>query len=205
MTDYCQYIFSRGKRRDQQCDHFANYDGYCGKHKQIVDRKIGRSIKAKSDLNEFLNGEAQVAIPQKQKNKQSIFLLSINTNRTVDKMDQKNREDFKALADALFNENEIFDFVIKRYGREPPEDNLIVDRWTDFNYEVGEENHRLHLHAVIDIKHNSNLLIDLPRLRNFINEKMGYKLNVNLKVEKTNSLKKFIDYSNKNNESVLEL
>lgn len=196
MTYYCRYKFTKGKRKGKHCEHFANYDNYCGLHKKIIDKRVGRSLKAKSDLDDFLNGDVQKQIPKK--NKKSVFLLSINTNKTVAKMTEEDKVNFKIVAKYLFDDHGVFDdFVIKRYGREKPESDLIVDQMSDFNYEISPETQRLHLHGVIDIEHKSNLLIDLPALREYVNETMGYKLNVNLKVEKTNSLTNFIDYSNK--------
>lgn len=184
MSDTCKHKFKKGKRKGQLCNSFANYDGYCGTHRP-----------RKSTLADFI-GE-QKPIPQRQKNKKSVFLVTINSNKTLDSMNEQDRNNFKSITKTLFDDDGIFDYLVKRYGGVIPEPEVIVDKFSDYNYEIGEEAGRLHMHGIVDVEHKSNILIDIARLRNYINEVMGYPVHVNVRVEKANSLRKFINYANK--------
>lgn len=136
-------------------------------------------MKHKEALKEFERPKKEKA----ERIRKSIFMITINSNVAIDQMTLRQKNKFKGLAAHLFDENAIYSFVEERSGAPPLHENLVQIR-DDYNFEIGEQVNRVHLHATVEIDHRSLITLDINRLRDFVNDYMGYRLHINVKCPK---------------------
>jgi hypothetical protein len=100
--------------------------------------------------------------------KQSTFLLTINSNQVVTSMKDPFVRTFKQQIHTILSN--IPEYIAVNSGFIPDPEMIINIRPV---FEIGEKQKRLHVHVVIDIKHNSNIKIDTGK----ITEQSGYYCN----------------------------
>jgi hypothetical protein len=185
----CQHIFSKGKRAGKKCLNYKSLhdggeSGYCGIHLKAHRRRESAPKRAESALKRFVMGaprDTRLVPQQPAPIKRSDFALTINLNKTVDGLSERQQQMFKLISEYLFDCEGIDDFVkdMKDDGK-----TNIISRYIDHNFEVGEKFGKLHVHSLIQIKHDGMIQIDIPRLRAFIDDAMGYNVHINLQAIK---------------------
>jgi len=122
------------------------------------------------------------------KNKYSVFKISINTLKDYSKLSNTDISKFQKLVDYIFSKN------IKKYlvGEGP-----IKDIKFNNKYEIGDAQHRFHVHGTVQITHLGMYKLDIAKIREVINKWMGYKLNLSIHAS-GNPVKEWEDYVNKN-------
>lgn len=124
--------------------------------------------------------------PLKDKVKDSIFHITVNTNKRYARGDPSFQRDAQDLLDAMektISEEELHE-IIKFHYTAPnlsawtPDFIRSVD--TEVVVEKGDQFDQLHCHAMVRIKHTTAVLIDLPALRKKLNGLLGF--NVHIKV-----------------------
>jgi hypothetical protein len=87
----------------------------------------------------------------------SIFLVSINSNKVMTKTSTEGKRFRTEVSQVL---NNISDYIAQTQGYNDPEMMIRVKAFT----EQGTKQHRLHIHAIIDISHNSHIRIDTDKI-----------------------------------------
>lgn len=101
--------------------------------------------------------------------KGSTFLLTINANQ---KESEKNRKTLEELIDNLFSEKNFPKFLCKynpkTRQRTPLPMNELVSTKIKSAIEIGDKVEEIHIHALIVVKHKSNVQINLPLLKKIV-------------------------------------
>jgi hypothetical protein len=118
----------------------------------------------------------------------SAYLLTINTNKSVDSMNNPFVTDFKTQIKNILRN--FPDYIVTNPGHQP-DDSMIV-RVKPF-FEIGSKYHRLHCHVDTIIEHNSNIRIDVAKL----SDSFGYKIDVKF-VKGSNDRDRILRYLRKN-------
>jgi hypothetical protein len=110
---------------------------------------------------------------EEDKLKTSLFLLTINSNQVINKtthwkQDPQVKKFNKKIKILLDNIPE----YIKVNANALPDNNMNIN--IKAFSEVGNKQHRLHIHVIIEVKHNSNIQIDTKK----ITAETGYYTNV---------------------------
>ena len=172
---------TKGDRRGETCDRYCSGE-YCRLHEQSRAKKASRVSRADSDLAGFMSrtkartvdkppaGDTQI--------KKSDFAITINSNKTVDGLTDYQSDIFHLLSEYLFDNSGIMDYVVGVDCELNPAD--IISEYVDSSFEVGSEYGKVHLHAILQIKHKTKIRIDIDALRGYINDALGYKCHLNV-------------------------
>jgi hypothetical protein len=140
--------------------------------------------------------------------KSSTFMIVINTNKQINKIEKDKVENLveltKYLVDNLNNKKN--NYYVDR-NLEPLSKNefeKIEKVQSDYNIEVGEKYNRFHFNIFVNINHNTFLRINRKAIANIYEKVLGDKVNV--KISATgNNIQKLKEYSLKNKTSIKEL
>ncbi len=196
----CKFILTAGKRKGSQCDKGCSTRKYCGRHVKMMSKKeSGQSqIEAADDLQQFIGTQQPVNINEDRIRK-SVFALTMNTNKPINKLSPEDREKIKKIMNHLFIDDNIIDFVDCRDGggcfRENPE--LLIEKRWDYKFEVGEKFHKLHAHALIEIDHRTILTLDISGLKSLFREFFGWNWHINVSAKKQIDSSTWSHYINK--------
>ena len=139
--------------------------------------------KKMEEIIEVFNHEYSIA-NSKKKVKGSTFLLTINFNQVEN---EKVRSVAEELSENLFDKTN-FTKLLCYYNRGkrsllPPQD--LIEVKVKSQIEIGKKTNQTHIHALIIVKHTSNVQVNLPLLKKII-YKVGrehlYDGNINKKV-----------------------
>lgn len=107
-----------------------------------------------------------------EKIKTSLFLLTINSNQVItDKECNTVRRKMSEFKKEIRGILETIPEYIKVNGHAVPDDSMIIN--VKSFTEIGKKQNRLHCHAIVEIRHNSNIHIDVKK----ITEITGYYVN----------------------------
>lgn len=194
----CNYEMTRGMRQGQLCGKGCANREYCARHRKMLERRPQRAIKAEEDKAQFL-GYEQEPMTTQDKIKKSVFAITINSQKNVERMTPILREKFLNILNHLFTQDNILDFVDCREGfpclRNSPE--CLVQMTADYKIEVGEQYGKIHAHALVEIDHRSVIQVNLRALKSLFREYMGYSLHVNVQAKPQLSSGAWVSYLNK--------
>lgn len=192
----CQHRFKKGKRGGQYCLNYVSsqengQSGYCTEHLKAFKHREQAPQRAKSDLTKFIttnyrprDNSALLADSSAGRIdsgiKRSDFALTINLNKTVAGLSDEQSHMFKLLSEYLFDCGGIEDFIVDLKDGVT----TILNQFVEHNFEVGEKFGKLHVHSLIHLKHDGKVRLDIPRLRDFIDDAMGYKVHINVQAIK---------------------
>lgn len=174
---HCKYIDKQGN----PCTRIPLKSNYCSRHKKQVERKVERQmiIDNFQKRNGIKKAEAKM--------RSSIFLITLNSNKSYDKMTEAERKKFENFAKYLFNKHNILKYVTDRTNPKDVSKNLkSID--TRFQYEVGPTSRKYHLHGIVKIEHSGMYWIDQAKMRNVAKDVLGYNIHLNIAVTKDSSL-----------------
>ena len=140
--------------------------------------------------------------------KSSTFMIVINTNKQINKIEKDKVENLVELTKYLVNNfnNKTNNYYVDR-NLEPltkTEFNKIEKIQSDYNIEIGEKYNRFHFNIFVNIKHNTFLRINRSAISKIYEKILGDKVNV--KISATgNNIEKLKEYSLKNKTSIKEL
>lgn len=198
--DTCKATTRNGK----QCMKTASKDSeYCYIHKKQHDNRIKKQQTADYYNNQLKEGSgASVTKQLKQHDKSnkishSVYLITINTNKPINKIDSKYKKEFENVMDNLYKNNLIIEFF--RYSNKPPSSEIPYDDIVKYsiqtNNEIGKLVNMLHNHSVIHISHTKRIQVSIPLLRSFLKRILG---SVYLNVRAFDDNQQYaIDYVNK--------
>lgn len=140
--------------------------------------------------------------------KSSTFMIVINTNKQINKIEKDKVENLveltKYLVENLNNKknNYYVDGNLEPLSKNEFE--KIEKVQSDYNIEVGEKYNRFHFNIFVNINHNTFLRMNRKAIANIYEKVLGDKVNV--KISATgNNIQKLKEYSLKNKTSIKEL
>ena len=195
----CSHILTTGKNKGAQCTKNASK----GEDKCYVHNKPSTKKEINIKDDPIFNDEPKQTKPKPPKtSKYSIYHMTINSNKDYTKMTDDEKIKFKQYADYLFKGENILKFVKDLSN---PENPAIEKTKINYYFEVGDKLHRLHLHALVKIKHNGYMKMEANMLRETSKQMLGYAVHINCPVS-SNSEKSWEKYiSKKQDSNVIQL
>lgn len=190
----CLHILTKGINAGSQCKkNRVDESDYCRVHLKMYDKREKTRQRAMDDFSEF-NTVRQIEETQPERINKSIFMITINCNKTLENLTENQRNRFKVLMEHLFDKGHIMDFV-----QSPDNDanEHILQIRTDYNFEIGPINRTVHSHSTLEIDHKTMLRLNIPELRKLTNKLMGSACHINIKTPHQISSKTWERYINK--------
>lgn len=176
----CKHIFATGPKKGQRCPVIpADGGDYCAKHRKSTEKKQSRAHTANNLGNDALFAGTGGRPKTAAKNRYSVWLITLNSNKDIDKMTYQDKKQFKDAMDYVFNRENIFDFFTESTGKGQ---DAVVKLNMEHHFEVGPSGGRLHVHALVDITHTGNFRFEANRLRAFLKQALGYNIYLNAPV-----------------------
>lgn len=195
----CDYVYTRGKYKGQQCLNNAYFNfkknSYCGNHYETVRNQVyrqkiaGKGFKAPRVKQQ--QHQQKITLPAKnydetpsdleRKLKFSLFMITINTNKDVNKMSSEDKAKFKHFINKLYDSNKpiIIELLEDRRGYDPKQ--FIHDYEIKDYFEVSPTSNRLHNHALLRVQHNGMLYVNQAMLREMADKVVGSKVHLNVR------------------------
>jgi hypothetical protein len=160
----CQHIGTRGGNTGKACCNKAVCQGkWCKKH----DKK-----KCPVSAQDEVFGQPERAGPQKEppaKYKFSVFQWTLNSQSDFSNMTTEQTHQFKNLIDHIFAEENITKYLEDRTSPHDPQKNLTKVK-SEYYIEVGNAQHRLHVHGALKLKHTGNYRMSNKKIRGVVEE-----------------------------------
>lgn len=109
-----------------------------------------RRVRAVIDEDESLEDD---------KTNQSLFLVTINSNKAITNPNDPYIQQFKALIKATLSNIEDYVAICPH---SPPDPSMIISLRA--KTEIGSKLHRIHCHASVEVRHSTRVRIDVQRL-----------------------------------------
>jgi hypothetical protein len=93
-------------------------------------------------------------------------------------MTTEQKHQFKNLVDFIFAEENIHKYLEDRTSPDDPQKNLAEVK-SEFYYEVGDAQHRLHVHGALKLKHTGNYRLSNEKIRGVVKKILGKKVHFN--------------------------
>lgn len=190
----CVFTITRGPRKGEPCLRNTAGAKYCSRHRKLL-AKSGRGLelveskniqqnRANEQLNRFMNITSSAPIDNAPITtnftppKVSMYMFTINTNKTVDSLDYNSMAAFRNILDDLFRPPNIHDtmddtvlqFLVPRLnGKDWRYYPVIRSAHADIRFEVGPESKNLHAHGMLYLIHDSIFTIDNKAMRAYLN------------------------------------
>lgn len=167
----CQHVYARGKRLGQQCTVKPKSGNRCWRH---PEKKID-SINLDNDPVFSAGGPGTK--PKQEKVHHSVWNITINSNKTYESMTESQKSDFKDFADYLFDTT-----TTRRFLTDAKAGDNIIELKCEKYFEVGDNQHRLHLHGQIMLTHRGHFRLETNKIREFAHRALGYPIHLNAPV-----------------------
>lgn len=178
----CPYVMKAGKRRGQACGKRGKHeDGACSDHyKSLIDGKSGgRNLANDEVFGSIVKPDIAEVGP---KVKSSVWLITINSQKDLDKMSTEQKNNFKDFGSWVFDRDRFVQYYL--YDTKEPNNPAknIKDLSIAYQYEVGDQQGRLHLHGIVKLKHVGHYKFLANNLRAFAKQALGYNIHLNAPV-----------------------
>ena len=181
----CRYIHQRGKLKGTRCE-VCPYKNqvFCAAHKRSNqvdrDKKKDENNKNLKDDDVFTSSKPQKTIKEPIL-KSSVWHITINSNRSLDSLNKKEKMEFKNINEYLFEKQGIMDFITD--AKKAGHDNIKeVTSEVYFEASSGSGNGRIHSHAYLKIIHSGLLSLQANDLRSFLKRVLGYSCHLDCPV-----------------------
>jgi hypothetical protein len=207
----CQYKFWRGDNKGQQCPRMTK-SSRCYKHKDCHDSLTTQNNdKVEKMQKDEVFGDDAAALQQhdtqlprsKGKVKSSVYLITINSNKTLESLNKNEKKQFKDYVDFIFAEQNLKDnYIIDNHGDDI--NDIIESIDIEHHFEISPVTNRLHCHAYINIQHHGHISFKINDIRALAAKIFKDKIYINLSVssDPTIAIK---NYTRKMNENKVEL
>lgn len=126
---------------------------------------------------------------KKSKLKHSVFLVTINANKTLD---EKTLQTFLSTIPDIFKKN-LFEILFDRRDDYKLKKSDIENYDVKYAYERGSKLQKDHVHVLISVDHRALIGINLEPVRKYYFKKFGYNFHINIK-SSGNNIKNMQDY-----------
>jgi hypothetical protein len=167
----CKHIGTRGGNAGKGCRNKANHGDFCAKHKK-------KKCPALAQDEVFGQPEQPQKEPAAAKYKFSVFQWTLNSQSDFSNMTTEQKHRFKNLVGFIFSEDNIVRYIEDRTSPEDPQKNL-ADIKSEWYFEVGNAQHRLHVHGALKLKHTGNYRLSNEKIRGVVEKILGKKVHLN--------------------------
>ena len=185
----CKYIWKKGDAKGTQCEKSCKKGRiYCYVHNKRVAKREETKQTAQIE-QEKLNKGGNISRTKNTINKLPVindgqrfssFFVTINSNKNVTNMSEKDKDLFLSFCQYLFGENpRILNFFSDMLGTNDSDLNNLQTFECEYKTEIGETSLKLHCHSIINIAHTGNFSIRLSELKEFARQVFGYNLYIN--------------------------
>ena len=172
MTDRCKHVRKTGKNPGGQCTRKAcdKYNGFCYNHKKrVVDTDLTK---------DEVFGQPAGATPEPkasaEKLRFSVWRWTLNSQQDFTKMSADQKLRFKNLIEHIFEAPDVARYLIDSNNEDPTKN--LRDIKSEFYFEVGGDQHRLHVHGFISIAHTGHYRLGLERVQGTCARVLGHKI-----------------------------
>jgi hypothetical protein len=109
---------------------------------------------------------------EKQKYKFSVWHWTLNSRSDFSQMTTEQKHQFKNLVDFIFVEENIDKYLVDRTLPDDPRKNLAEVK-SEYYYEVGDTQHRLHVHGAIKLQHTGNYRLSNEKISGVVEKILG--------------------------------
>ena len=142
----------------------------------VADKK--KSVSTDLTKDEVFKTGAKPNTPQKKFNFSS-FKITINTNKDFSQMTATDKTKFKHFMEFVFSKEKVVKYLEDAKSPEDANTN-IIDLESEFYFEVGGEQHRLHSHGMIKLKHTGFYKIKTEQIRQLAKKIFGESIYINI-------------------------
>jgi hypothetical protein len=170
----CQHTGTRGGNAGKACQNKAVcQDKWCKKH----DKKKCPALAQDEVFGAPQKANVEPAA-EKQKYKFSVWHWTLNSQSDFSQMTTEQKHQFKNLVDFIFAEENIDKYLEDRTSPDDPRKNLAEVK-SEYYHEVGDAQHRLHVHGAIKLQHTGNYRLSNEKIRGVVEKILGKKVHFN--------------------------
>jgi hypothetical protein len=170
----CQHTGTRGGNAGKACRNKAVcQDKWCKKH----DKKKCPALAQ----DEVFGAPEKVNVEpaaEKEKFKFSVFHWTVNSQSDFSQMTTDQKYQFKNLVDFIFAEENIDKYLEDRTSPDDSRKNLAEVK-SEWYFEIGDSQHRLHVHGITRLKHTGNYRMSNEKIRGVLEKVLGKKVHFN--------------------------
>jgi len=169
MSDRCKHVRKTGKNPGGQCTRKAcdKYNGYCYNHKKrVVDTDLTK--------DEVFGKPAQKVQEDKEKLRFSVWRFTLNSQQDLTKMSADQKMRFKNLIEFIFTAPDVARYLVDSNNEDPTKN--LRDIKSEFYFEIGTDQHRLHVHGFISIAHTGHYRLGVERVQGICAKVLGHKI-----------------------------
>jgi hypothetical protein len=175
MSGICRHVGTRGNSAGVKCHNRANHGLYCVRHKK-------KTVSTDLSRDEVFGSEKAAPAPatagNERKQRFSTYRWTVNSQKDLSGMSAEQKQRFKRAIEFVFNEATFCKYMVDRTSPEDPCKNAGKMK-IEYYFEVGEQQHRLHVHGVVDLAHYGNYQIQVDKVRAVLERILGYKVHFN--------------------------
>ena len=135
--------------------------------------------------------------------KSSVYLLTINTNKALENLDDLYKTQFKTFVEFLLNKDNLIDnYIIENHGEDPR--SIIESVQIEHHYEISPKTNRLHAHGYINIQHNGHIKLNLEDMRALAKKIFNENIYINCSVSSDPSIA-MLNYTRKKNQGSADI
>jgi hypothetical protein len=167
----CQHTGTRGGNAGKACRNKAVcQDKWCKKHNKKKCPALAQ--------DEVFGAPEKVSVEPATKYKFSVWHWTLNSQSDFSQMTTEQKHQFKNLVDFIFAEENIDKYLEDRTSPDDPRKNLAEVK-SEYYYEVGDAQHRLHVHGAIKLQHTGNYRLSNEKIRGVVEKILGKKVHFN--------------------------
>lgn len=198
MYETCKHVFKTGARKGQMCGKRGKHvDGTCSDH--FGAKKKPRETSLVND--EVFGTPGAVAAPKAPKTKSSVWLITLNSQKDINVMSNDQKRMFKDFAEWVFDKDRFAQFYLKDMNSPADPTKNIKSLDIKYQFEVGNEQGRLHIHALVNLKHTGMYRFEANKLRTFAKTALGYGVYLDSPV-RSDEVSAMDEYVNKSHQVV---
>jgi hypothetical protein len=103
---------------------------------------------------------------------------TLNSQSDFSQMITEQKHQFKNLVDFIFAEENIHKYLEDRTSPDDPQKNLTEVK-SEFDYEVGDAQYRLHVHGTLKLKYTGNYRLSNEKIRGVVEKILSKKVHFN--------------------------
>lgn len=132
---------------------------------------------------------------KKVKSRFTVFLITVNSQHDYYHMTPELKAKFKEGVITLFDDNESF-LSFTKMG-------LIKDTTSNYQYEIGSLQHRLHVHGIVTYEHTANMKLNLQKIKKLFLD-LGFSIHLDVRAS-GDPVKAWEAYIKKNSNTIIEI
>jgi hypothetical protein len=175
----CAYHYYKGAKKNTRCTTHTRGQ-YCHKHAGCAAvTGVDKSAAVANDPVFQAAAPAPKSDAGPEKLNSSVYAITINRNKTLDKMSEADKLQFKNFVDYLCDEGQgLYDFIEDSTADDPRSNikELVVEHY----FESGSKLGLVHAHAYLSIVHTGHMRLLIDDMRALAKKTFGENLHINV-------------------------